>query len=58
MGPGTMAPPPLDHGAIGNGRVLALVSPTSAIEWLCLPRFDSSACFAPEPAPATEREQG
>ena len=23
---------------IGNGRVIALVSPTSAIEWLCLPR--------------------
>jgi GH15 family glucan-1,4-alpha-glucosidase len=38
--------PPLDHGAIGNGRVIALVSPTSAIEWLCLPRFDSPAVFA------------
>ncbi|MGH7271211.1 MAG: glycoside hydrolase family 15 protein, partial [Polyangiaceae bacterium] len=38
--------PPLDHGVIGNGRVLALVSPTSAIEWLCLPRFDSPSVFA------------
>jgi GH15 family glucan-1,4-alpha-glucosidase len=38
--------PPLDHGAIGNGRVLALVSPTSAYEWLCLPRFDSPSVFA------------
>jgi GH15 family glucan-1,4-alpha-glucosidase len=38
--------PPLDHGAIGNGRVIALVSPTSAIEWLCLPRFDSPSVFA------------
>ncbi len=37
---------PLDHGAIGNGRVIALVSPTSAIEWLCLPRFDSPSVFA------------
>ena len=37
--------PPLDHGAIGNGRILALVSPTSAIEWLCLPRFDSPSVF-------------
>jgi GH15 family glucan-1,4-alpha-glucosidase len=37
--------PRLDHGAIGNGRVLALVSPTSAIEWLCLPRFDSPSVF-------------
>lgn len=36
----------LDHGAIGNGRVLALVAPTTAIEWLCLPRFDSPAVFA------------
>jgi GH15 family glucan-1,4-alpha-glucosidase len=36
----------LDHGAIGNGRVIALVSPTSAIEWLCLPRFDSPSIFA------------
>src|SRR5271165_817143 len=37
--------PPLDHGAIGNGRLIALVSPTSAIEWLCLPRFDSPSVF-------------
>jgi GH15 family glucan-1,4-alpha-glucosidase len=36
----------LPHGAIGNGRVLALVRPTSAIEWLCLPRFDSPSLFA------------
>ncbi len=38
--------PRLDHAAIGNGRILALVSPTSAIEWLCLPRFDSPSIFA------------
>ena len=36
----------LHHGAIGNGRVLALISPTTAIEWLCLPRFDSPSVFA------------
>src|SRR5262249_13408090 len=42
----TVEIPRLDHAAIGNGRVLALVSPTSAIEWLCLPRFDSPSCFA------------
>ncbi|NOT09759.1 MAG: glycoside hydrolase family 15 protein, partial [Gemmatimonadales bacterium] len=41
-----MSIPRLDHAAIGNGRVLALVSPTSAIEWLCLPRFDSPSLFA------------
>jgi GH15 family glucan-1,4-alpha-glucosidase len=40
------APPPLDHGAVGNGRIIALVSPTSAVEWLCMPRFDSPSVFA------------
>ncbi|HMG34258.1 MAG TPA: glycoside hydrolase family 15 protein [Blastocatellia bacterium] len=35
----------LTQGAIGNGRVLGLVSPTSAIDWLCFPRFDSPSFF-------------
>ena len=38
--------PRLDHGATGNGRVLALVSPTTRIDWLCMPRFDSPSLFA------------
>ncbi|HLY74552.1 MAG TPA: trehalase-like domain-containing protein, partial [Planctomycetota bacterium] len=37
--------PRLDHGAIGNGRVIALVSPSTNIDWLCLPRFDSPSVF-------------
>src|SRR5687768_10467498 len=41
----SLLPPPLNHAVYGNGRVLALVSPTSAIEWLCLPRFDSPSVF-------------
>jgi GH15 family glucan-1,4-alpha-glucosidase len=35
----------LNHGAIGNGRVLALVSPSTHIDWLCMPRFDSASVF-------------
>lgn len=42
----TSAIPTLNHGAIGNGRVLALISPSTHVEWLCLPRFDSPSVFA------------
>lgn len=35
----------LDHGVIGNGTVLALVRPTTQIDWLCMPRFDSATVF-------------
>ncbi len=36
----------LDHGVIGNGSVLALVAPSTHIDWLCMPRFDSPSVFA------------
>lgn len=38
-------PLPLHHGAIGNGRVIALIGPDTHIDWLCLPRFDSASVF-------------
>lgn len=36
----------LDYGIIGNCRSSALISKTGAIEWCCLPEFDSSSVFA------------
>ncbi len=35
-----------DYGFIGNLLSCALVAKDGAIDWLCLPRFDSEACFA------------
>lgn len=38
---------PLEHdGLIGDTTTVALVSRSGSLDWLCLPRIDSDACFA------------
>ncbi len=52
---GPVSKPLEQYGLIGNMISAALVAVDGSIDWLCLPRFDSPACFA---ALLGDRENG
>ncbi|MCA1719654.1 MAG: glycoside hydrolase family 15 protein [Actinobacteria bacterium] len=35
-----------DYAVVGDTSTMALIGKDGSVDWLCLPRFDSSACFA------------
>jgi len=41
----TRAVPIGDYGFLSDGEVSALLAPSGAVEWMCLPRFDSPSVF-------------
>lgn len=35
-----------DYAIVGDTQTIAVISNTGSVDWMCVPRFDSGACFA------------
>ena len=35
-----------DYAIVGDLQTVALIGRSGSVDWLCVPRFDSDACFA------------
>ncbi|HEY2772143.1 MAG TPA: trehalase-like domain-containing protein, partial [Solirubrobacteraceae bacterium] len=42
---GSPFPPIADYGFLSDCETVALVAPSGAVEWMCLPRVDSPSVF-------------
>src|SRR5918999_1687001 len=45
MSPSSAFPPIADYGFLSDCNVVALVSPSGNVEWMCVPRMDSPSVF-------------
>jgi GH15 family glucan-1,4-alpha-glucosidase len=47
-----------DYASVGDMQSVALIGTDGSVDWLCLPRFDSEACFTALLGHAEEHRRG